>query len=278
MPGDRGGPDGRPRLVAPEELEAVSHQPAPGAGRGLRIAAMADLHFGKDSPGSFQAVFQQIARSADVLLLGGDLVDYGLPAEARAFAQEVAASVKIPILAVLGNHDHESDQAGEVRLILEDAGGIRVLDGDAVEVLGVGFAGVKGFAGGFGERGLQPWGEASIKTFVHEAVTEAVKLESALAKLRTPQRIAMMHYAPVRETVEGEPCEIFPFLGSSRLEEPLNRYGVSLAIHGHAHRGQLQGQTSQGVPVYNAAMPLLRSTWPGRAPFLLLELPRPVPA
>ena len=162
--------------------------------------------------------------------------------------------MKIPILAVLGNHDYESGNAEEVKKILTEAR-VRVLDGDAVEIHGVGFAGVKGFGGGFGRRTLEPWGEDATKAFVQEAVSEALKLESALARLRTPQRVAVLHYAPIEATVEGEPREIFPFLGSSRLEEPLNRYGVTVAFHGHAHRGAPEGRTSAGIPVYNVAMP-----------------------
>ena len=156
---------------------------------------------------------------------------------------------------------------------MRDAG-VVILDGDAQEVLGVGFAGVKGFGGGFGPRALGPWGEDTFKRFVHEAVEEALKLESALARLRTPHRIAVLHYAPIRETVEGEPLEIFPFLGSSRLEEPLNRYHVTAVVHGHAHRGQLTGRTTSGVPVHNVSLPLLLRTSPAR-PFLVLEVPAP---
>src|SRR5262245_4194003 len=148
-----------------------------------------------------------------------------------------------------------------------------VLDGDAAEIHGVGFAGTKGFAGGFGPRTLAPWGEESIKRFVHEAVDEALKLESALAKLRTPRRVALLHYAPIEGTVQGEPREIFPFLGSSRLEEPLNRFNVTAVFHGHAHHGALEGRTSGGAPVYNVAMPLLRVSFPDRAPIRIVEIP-----
>ena len=150
-----------------------------------------------------------------------------------------------------------------------------MLDGDGVEVRGIGFAGVKGFGGGFGRRTLEPWGEAATKAFVHEAVEEALKLERALARLRTPQRVALLHYAPIEGTVEGEPREIFPFLGSSRLEEPLNRYDVSMAFHGHAHRGAPEGRTSGGVPVYNVALPLLRKILPS-LPIRIVEVAAPV--
>jgi Icc-related predicted phosphoesterase len=156
--------------------------------------------------------------------------------------------------------------------ILCDAG-IIMLAGDACEIHGIGFAGVKGFGGGFGQWALQPWGEATTKQFVHEAVDEAVELESALAKLRTPQRIVMLHYSPIRDTIVGEPPEIFAFLGSSRLEEPLNRYAVTAVFHGHAHHGSPEGQTTGGVPVYNVAMPLLHKTYPDQPPFRLVEIP-----
>ena len=242
----------------------------------LRIAAIGDLHISKTSQGKFQALFAQISASADVLVLCGDFTDYGLPEEARVLSRELATSVKIPVIAVLGNHDYESDQQDEIRQILSD-GGATVLDGEVVEVQGVGFAGVKGFAGGFGRGALGPWGEKAIKNFVQEAVDEALKLESALARLRTQQRVAILHYAPIRATVEGEPVEILPYLGSSRLEEPINRYRVSAVFHGHAHRGAPEGRTSTGIPVYNVAMPLLARLNPNRPPFLILELPLEAP-
>src|SRR5438067_8438584 len=211
----------------------------------LRLAAVADLHCTRHAPGPLQSLFASLAEHADGVLLGGDLVDYGLPEEARLLGKELAA-LKLPILAVLGNHEFESDQTEEVQQILADVG-VVVLDGDAYEIRGVGFAGVKGFGGGFGRAALQPWGEETIKRFVHEAVDEALKLESALAKLRMPQRVALLHYSPIQTTCEGEPPEIFPFLGSSRLEEPLNRYPVAAAFHGHAHHGTLEGRTSADI-------------------------------
>jgi Icc-related predicted phosphoesterase len=237
----------------------------------LRIAALGDIHVTKSSQGSFQALFSQISNNADVLVLCGDFTDYGLPDEARILGRELAA-VKIPVVAVLGNHDFEGGKPDEIRTILIDAGAT-VLDGEATEIQGVGFAGTKGFAGGFGRGALGPWGEPAIKQFVQEAVDEALKLESALARLRTHQRVAILHYAPIRGTCDGEPPEIFPYLGSSRLEEPINRYRVSAVFHGHAHRGTAEGRTSTGVPVYNVAMPLLARTNPDRPPYLIVELP-----
>jgi Icc-related predicted phosphoesterase len=242
----------------------------------LRIAAVADVHCSKTNQGSLQPLFAAANDLADVLLLCGDLTDYGYPEEARNLVAELAP-VTIPILAVLGNHDYESGNAEEVKKILADAR-VRVMDGDAVEVLGVGFAGVKGFGGGFGRRTLEPWGEDATKAFVHEAVSEALKLESALARLHTPQRIAVLHYSPIEATVEGEPREIFPFLGSSRLEEPLNRYRVAAAFHGHAHRGHAEGRTNAGAPVYNVAVPVLRKAFPDQLPIRIVEIARHVPA
>jgi Icc-related predicted phosphoesterase len=236
----------------------------------VRIAALGDLHSGKQSQAALQAIFSRLGDSADVLLLAGDLTDYGLPEEARVLAKELTV-VKVPIVAVLGNHDFESGKEAEVTEILTDTG-VRILDGDACEVHGVGFAGVKGFAGGFGERALGPWGEAAIKHFVHEAVNEALKLETALARIRTPQRVALLHYAPIETTVRGEPPTIYPFLGSSRLEDPLNRYPVTAVFHGHAHHGSAEGRTKSNAPVYNVALPLLRSQVGDQPPFKIVEL------
>ena len=233
---------------------------------------MGDIHVSKTSQGTFHALFAQISHTADVLLICGDFTDYGLPEEARILAREVTTSMNIPVIAVLGNHDYEAGKQVEIRQILTDAG-VTVLDGEATEIHGVGFAGVKGFAGGFGRGALGPWGEQAIKHFVQEAIDESLKLEAALARLRTTRRVALMHYSPVRATVEGEPAEIFPYLGSSRLEEPINRYRVSAVFHGHAHRGTAEGRTSTGVPVYNVAMPLMARLNPDRPPYLVLELP-----
>lgn len=236
----------------------------------IRIAAVGDIHCTKTSQGELKPLFAQASKQADVLLLCGDLTDYGLPEEAEVLVGELSGC-QIPTLAVFGNHDYESGQQDEVREILAQAG-VKVLDGEGCEVAGVGFAGVKGFAGGFGSKMLQAWGEPSIKGFVHEAVEEALKLEAALAKLSVPQRVAVLHYAPIQETVEGEPVEIFPFMGSSRLEDPLSRYSVAVAFHGHAHNGQLEGHTSSQIPVYNVSMPLLKKHRPDQPPFRLLEI------
>jgi Icc-related predicted phosphoesterase len=236
----------------------------------VRIAALGDLHCTKTSHGVFQPLFAQITESADILLIAGDLTDYGLADEARVLVKELTA-LRIPTAAVLGNHDLESGKADEVRQILTDAG-VVVLDGDACELLGIGIAGVKGFGGGFGKRALGPWGESIIKQFVREAVDEALKLEAALARLRTTHLVTLLHYSPVQKTVDGEPLEIYPFLGSSRLEEPIGRYPVSMVLHGHAHRGQLEGFTHTGVPVYNVSIPLLTRSFADRPPFRVFEV------
>jgi Icc-related predicted phosphoesterase len=238
----------------------------------LTLAAVGDIHCKKDSQGTIQPIFAGLKDTADVLLLCGDLCDLGLPEEASILVREITSVVKIPILAVLGNHDVESGAQAEVTKILTGSG-ITVLDGDAIELFGVGFAGVKGFCGGFGRRMLEPWGEEIIKRYVREAVDESLKLESALARLRTPQRVALLHYSPIEATVEGEPKEIYPFLGSSRLEDPLNRYDVAVAFHGHVHRGALEGRTRAGVPVYNVAMPLLRRSFPDQPPLRFITIP-----
>jgi len=238
----------------------------------VRIAAVGDIHLGRAAYGPpLQTLFAQVAELADVLVLCGDLTDRGDPEEGRQLARALA-SVGVPVVAVLGNHDHESGKASELSRILCDAG-IQVLDGgDAFEVHGVGFAGVKGFAGGFGRRALGPWGEDIIKLFVREAVEEALKLETSLSKLRTDRRVVLLHYSPIAGTVEGEPREIYPYLGSSRLEEPLIRYPVDVVFHGHAHHGCLEGKTVGGVKVYNVSLSLLQRSFPDQPPFRVVEL------
>jgi Icc-related predicted phosphoesterase len=237
----------------------------------IRVAAVGDLHCRKDSLGKLSPALLEANQLADVLVLCGDLTDYGTQDEAHVLARELSG-VKIPVLAVLGNHDHESGKPEDVAAILTEAG-VVILDGDSCEIRGVGFAGIKGFGGGFGRGTLGFWGESATKHFVQEAINEGLKLESALARLKTERRVVVMHYAPTRATVVGEPEEIFPYLGCSRLEEPLHRYPVSVVLHGHAHKGSLEGRTSQGdVPVYNVAMPLLRRCFPDKPPFRIIDL------
>jgi Icc-related predicted phosphoesterase len=238
----------------------------------VRLAAVADIHLGRAAYGPpIQTLFADVAERADVLALCGDLTDRGEPEEGRQLGRALA-TIGVPIVAVLGNHDYESGKVPELTTILREAG-VQVLDGgDAVEIHGVGFAGVKGFAGGFGRRALGPWGEETIKHFVREAVDEALKLETSLSKLRTERKVVLLHYAPIAGTVEGEPREIYPYLGSSRLEEPLIRYPVDVVFHGHAHHGTLEGKTVSGVTVYNVSLALLQRTFPEAPPFKVVEL------
>lgn len=240
----------------------------------IRIAAVSDIHYSKTSQGALQPLFAEITEQADILVLAGDLTDYGLIEEAKVLAKDLTSALKIPAVGVLGNHDYEAGEEKDIMKVLQDAG-VRMLDGDTYEVHGIGFAGVRGFCGGFGRGALGAWGESVIKAFVHEAISEALKLEAALARLKTLHRIAVLHYAPIRETVEGEPLEIYPFLGSSRLEEPLTRYECTAVFHGHAHKGALQGATSSGIPVYNVSLPLLKEHQPDKSPFRILEVLNP---
>jgi Icc-related predicted phosphoesterase len=249
----------------------------PRSAKRVRLATLGDIHCGKTSQGAYHELFRYINENADVFVLCGDLTDHGLPEEAQVLAREMTSQLKIPTVAVLGNHDYHAGKQKEIEQVMTDAG-VRMLDGEACEIHGVGFAGVKGFGGGFGRHTLEPWGEDTIKGFVMEAIDQALKLETALARVHVPQRIAVLHYAPIRGTVEGEPPEIFPFLGSSRLEEPLNRIPVHVVLHGHAHHGAPEGRTRSNTPVYNVSLPLLRTLFKDRPPVRLLEVPLTPPA
>jgi Icc-related predicted phosphoesterase len=242
----------------------------------LRVAAVGDLHCTAGASGSLQPVLEQMAKSADVLALCGDLTDHGLPEEAHALAREIASTVKLPVLAVMGNHDFESGKVDEVRQILTGEAGVHFLDGECHVIRGLGFAGCKGFGGGFGRGTLSGFGEPAIKRFVQEAIDESLKLETALIRVQEAHhRIVLTHYSPIRATVEGEPPEIFPYLGSSRLEDPINRYAVTAVVHGHAHRGAPEGATSTGVPVYNVSLAVMKHAYPDRPPFRVLSVPLP---
>ncbi|MBW3629704.1 MAG: metallophosphoesterase [Gemmatimonadetes bacterium] len=229
----------------------------PRQGEVVRLAAVGDFHAGEEVGGTLRAMFGRVNDDADVLLLAGDLTRWGTPAEMRVAVAELA-EVEIPIVAVLGNHDHESGQGSEVTAILRDRG-VHVLDGDIFELNErVGIAGAKGFMGGFGRRCLTAFGESATKEFVSASMDEVHKLELALRRLSTPVRVALLHYAPVVDTVVGEPEQIYPFLGTDRLADPLDRFEVAVAFHGHAHHGAFRGETAGGVPVFNVSMDLLR--------------------
>jgi uncharacterized protein len=229
----------------------------------MRVAAVGDVHTGRANTRAQLARLHAVARDADLLLLAGDLTDHGEPAQAEALGAELGP-VEIPIVSVLGNHDFERGRPFAVVDALERAG-VRMLDGTSFVTGEVGVAGVKGFGGGFEPRHLGPFGERVLKDFVTEVEQEAEKLAAALRGLKTRHRIALMHYAPVSDTLEGEPREIYPFLGSSRLGQVADRCGATLVIHGHAHAGTFRGRTPGGVPVYNVAASVLRRMDPPRA-------------
>ena len=222
----------------------------------MRIAAMADLHF---TPQGYDPIREPMARvrdEADVLILAGDLTNFGKPEEMTSLLNALVR-LRIPTVAVLGNHDYESGQEQELmRMMIAE--GIKVLDGSSYERDGVGFAGAKGFFGGYGRGALTAFGEPQVKAFVQAGVDEAMKLERALSQLRAEKRVVITHYSPIPDTVKGEPQEIYPYLGSSRLSEVMDRFGAKLAVHGHAHHGSPEGKTTGGIPVYNVALSLLQ--------------------
>jgi len=234
---------------------SLSPESPPPSGR-MRLAAIGDLHVGENHPHPYRELFSRISQEADVLALCGDLTNFGKTPEAEILAEDLQAC-SIPVVGVLGNHDYECGQPQEVSRILHEAG-MRLLDGEAYEIEGVGFAGCKGFIGGFGRYMLSAFGEPEIKSFVQASVDENLKLESSMRMLRTERNVVLLHYSPVQETVEGEPPEIFPFLGSARMGETIDRFdGVKCVLHGHAHRGAYEGRTARGTPVFNVAKPVL---------------------
>jgi Icc-related predicted phosphoesterase len=235
----------------------------------LRIAAIGDLHVQEDSVAPYRELFSEVSNHADVLLLCGDLTNFGRTTEAEILAEDIK-SCTVPVLGVLGNHDYECGQPQEVARILHEAGMV-VLDEQAHEFDGVGFAGVKGFLGGFGRGELAPFGEPIIKAFVDEAMHEARKLENQLRQLRTDRSVAVLHYSPIVGTIEGEPAEIYQYLGAQRLVEPIDRFEhVKAVVHGHAHHGTYEGRTPRGIPVYNVAQFVVKPLF-GR-PYALFEV------
>jgi Icc-related predicted phosphoesterase len=241
----------------------------PSPTEAITLAAIGDLHVSETCHGRYRTLFEEISAAADVLALTGDLTNFGKTSEAEILAEDLRGCT-IPVVAVLGNHDFESDVADEVAKILQQAGAI-MLGEQAAVIEEVGFAGAKGFIGGFGRGELGAFGEQAIKAFVDESRDEARKLENALRSLRTERVVAVLHYAPIPETVEGEPLEIYPFLGSSRLAHAIDRFdNVKAVVHGHAHRGAYSGHTPGGVPVFNCAQFVVEEAF-GR-PYALLEI------
>ncbi len=237
----------------------LKHQDGHANGRPLRIAATADIHIRETDQGKWTGFFKEVSSKADVLVIAGDLTDTGDEGEAQVLAEELKACT-IPVIAVLGNHDHEKGRHKLIRQMLQKAG-VNMLDGESIIINNVGFAGVKGFGGGFDNHMLSMFGEGAMKAFVQEAVDEALHLDRALARIDSESKqipkIVVMHYSPISDTVKGEPEVIFPFLGSSRLAEPLVRRKVQATFHGHAHMGQLKGEISSGGKVFNVAKHIL---------------------
>lgn len=224
-----------------------------------RIAAVADIHVTDTDKNKWTEYFKEVSRRADVLLICGDLTNTGDESEAQVLCDELK-SCTIPVVAVLGNHDHEKGRQKLIRQTVQSEH-VHVLDGEAVVIGDVGFAGVKGFGGGFDNFMLSMFGEDAMKAFVQEAVNEALHLDRALARIDQQhdhlKKVAVLHYAPLQDTVKGEPEPIYPFLGSSRLAEPLIRRQVAAVFHGHAHMGTLEGTLPGGVKVFNVAKPVL---------------------
>jgi Icc-related predicted phosphoesterase len=220
----------------------------------LRVAAIGDLHVRMDDQFPYRAMFSEISKEADALALCGDLTDLGRIEEAEVLVQDLR-SCTVPVVAVLGNHDYESGHGDDVCRILRQ-GAVHVLEGQTTDINGVSFSGVKGFCGGFGRHMLGAFGEGAIKSFVQESLQEAMRLENALRTAHGRTTVVVLHYAPISETLEGEPPEIYPFLGNTRLGETIDRFPVSAVFHGHAHHGRYEGRTHGGVPVYNVALPI----------------------
>lgn len=224
----------------------------------MRVAAIGDLHCRAGSEGMVRRLLDGVEDEADVLLLAGDLTNLGLVEEMDQLLGELTA-YHLPKLAVVGNHDHESDNVETLTAMMKDAG-LVVLDGDVHELGGVEFVGMKGAWGGFGVHRLQPFGERLLKDYIMASVHEAARLEDALQRLHGDRRVALLHYAPVAATLQGECPEIYPFLGFSLLADALDRHGVDIVVHGHAHHGSPDGMTPGGIPVRNVSRYVLSRT------------------
>lgn len=229
----------------------------------MRIAAVGDVHLAEEARGVLRPALEELSAKADVLLLAGDLTRHGAVEEARVVADEFAG-LPVPVIGILGNHDHHSDAQEEILELLRDRG-ITMLEGQAttVDIDGatLGVAGVKGFGGGFAGKCASAFGERQMKDFVGYTVDSAERLRKALSSLDTDVTVALTHYSPISDTLHGEPPEIYPFLGSYLLGEPIDEFQVDLAVHGHAHAGCERGTTPGGVRVRNVAQPVIRAAY-----------------
>jgi Icc-related predicted phosphoesterase len=224
----------------------------------MTIAAAADVHCSDENRDAVRAAFDAIDGEVDAVLLAGDLTTQGEPEQAAVLA-EACAGMETPVVAVLGNHDLHANRADEVVEVLRGAG-IVVLERSHTIVghsCRLGVAGTKGFVGGFRGLGLPDFGEPSLRAIYAECGDEVEALHGGLAEIALcPFRVALLHYAPIPETLHGEPAEIWTFLGSDRLAAPLLEHRPDLVLHGHAHSGRLQGELD-GVPVYNVSVPVM---------------------
>jgi len=237
----------------------------------VRLAAVGDIHVKEHFKGEYQKLFADISEKADILLLCGDLTDLGLPSEARLLSEDLR-SCRIPVIGVLGNHDYQSNATDELKSILEENAHVRILGEEAYVTNGVGFAGTKGFIGGFDAYALGAFGEPEIKQVVAERDRHANILENQLKEL-TPleKKVVIMHYSPIRATVADEPGDIMPFLGSTRYAQVIDQYGATVVFHGHANAGPHEGKTTTGIPVFNVAMPLMETLTPDQ-PYKIFEI------
>ena len=235
----------------------------------MRVAAIGDLHCRVDTPNLIEQLLGGVEDQADVLAIAGDLTDTGKPDEAEVLMEQLSR-LNLPMIATLGNHDHESGKPEEVARIVRE-GGVQLLEATGLVIDGVGFAGTKGFSGGFGESLVMPFGEAELKTFILTGINEAIRLQKALIELKDcSHRMAILHYSPIRETLIGESPEIFAFLGTSRLAAALDTCRVDAIVHGHAHHGSPTGRTLGNTPVYNVSR-YVQSQYNGR-PYCLIDL------
>lgn len=236
----------------------------------MRIAAVADLHVRAGDEDRLRTMFRVVKHEADILVLAGDLTDHGRPGEAESLVRGLHG-IGVPVVTVLGNHDHEAGAHVDLMRTMESSG-LHCLDKGSVVIDGVGFAGAKGFCGGFDDALVRGFGEDALKAFVSESIIDAETLRRQLKHLDTEVRVAVTHYAPIQETLEGEPKEIYPFLGTSRLAQSIDEGGAALAIHGHAHKGSPAGKTPQGIPVWNVSLPVLRRGRPDAPAFQLIDV------